>query len=78
MLARQTFPAQSVGEYMNPRFVSLQIDMEKGEGIELAKLWNVDAYPTMVILDAEGNVKGRVVGFYRPEQFLEEIKKLGF
>ena len=76
MLAKQTFPNQAVGEFMNPRFVSLQIDMERGEGIELAKKWGIEAYPTMVVLDADGNVKGRIVGFYRPEQFLGEVQKV--
>lgn len=76
MLARQTFPNPSVGEYFNPRFVSLQIDMEKGEGVTLASKWGVDAYPTMVILDAAGNVKGRIVGFQQPQQLVEEAKKI--
>lgn len=76
MLAKQTFPDPSVGEFFNPRFVSIQIDMEKGEGIELAKKWGVDAYPTMLILDANGEVKGRIVGFLKPQQLVEEVKKV--
>ena len=76
MLAKQTFPDKSVGNFFNPRFVSLQIDMEKGEGVELAKRWGVDAYPTMIVLDADGNVKGRIVGFLRPQQILDEMGKV--
>ncbi|MBP3227980.1 MAG: thioredoxin family protein [Bacteroidaceae bacterium] len=76
MLARQTFPNAEVGAYFNPRFVSVQIDMEKGEGIELAKRWGVSAYPTMVILDADGQVKGTVVGFQSPAGLIAEVKKV--
>lgn len=76
MLAKQTFPDKAVGNFFNPRFVSMQIDMEKGEGVELAKRWGVDAYPTMVILDADGNVKGRIVGFLRPQQLIDEMNKV--
>jgi len=45
-----------VGKYMNSTFINLKYDAEKGEGITLAKKYNVKSYPTLLILDHEGNV----------------------
>jgi thiol:disulfide interchange protein len=40
------FTKDSVADFFNSRFVNLQIDMEKGEGPQLAKEFHVEAYPT--------------------------------
>ena len=34
---------------MNTRFVNVKLDMEKGEGRELAKKYQVKVYPTFLI-----------------------------
>ena len=41
------------------------MDMEKGDGKEMAKSYNVRAYPTLLFLDAEGNLVHRKVGASR-------------
>lgn len=76
MLAKQTFPQKEVGSYMNPRFVSAQIDMERGEGPELAKRFNVSAYPTMLILRPDGTLVDKIVGFLTPIPFLNKVKSI--
>ncbi len=42
----QRFPMKNVGDYLNAKFVCIKIDAEKGEGPELAKRYQVKAYPT--------------------------------
>ena len=42
---------------MNPKFICVKYDMEKGEGPELAKKFGVRAYPTFVILNTDGTVR---------------------
>ena len=37
LMASKEFVQEKAGEYFNPRFVSVKIDMEKGEGVELRK-----------------------------------------
>ena len=56
MMSEQVFPQKTVGDYFNPRFVCIKIDAEKGEGVELARRFNVKAFPTFVILDKNENV----------------------
>lgn len=51
-----------VGKYMNSTFINLKYDAEKGEGVALAKKYNVNLYPTLLILDHEGNVIENVMG----------------
>ncbi len=34
---KNIFPLKTVGDYYNSHFINAKIDMEKGEGIELAK-----------------------------------------
>ena len=59
------------------RYLSRKVDAEKGEGIELARRYKVDAYPTLLVVDAAGKELAREVG-YRPADkfrlFLEDTR----
>jgi thioredoxin-related protein len=70
-LAAEIFPQPEVGKFFNANFVNLQIDMEKGEGVELAKRFKITAYPTMLMLDADGNVCHKVVGYVDGTSLIE-------
>lgn len=54
MMSSEVFTQDQVGEYFNRTFVNLKVDAEKGEGVELAKKYQVKAYPTFVVLRADG------------------------
>ncbi|MFN4299163.1 MAG: thioredoxin family protein [Thermaurantimonas sp.] len=75
-LAREVFPDSELGKFYNENFVSLQIDMEKGEGIDFAKKYNVQAYPTLLYFDAEGNEIHRLLGAREAFRLLKETKEL--
>lgn len=62
MMADRVLPQKEVGDYMNDKFVCIKIDMEKGEGPELAKRFAVTAYPTFLIVKGDGSLAHRVVG----------------
>lgn len=75
-LSSDIFPKEDVGKYMNAGFVNGKFDAEKGEGVEIAKTYNVKNYPTMLILDDKGKEIGRVVGASRTtEDFIKRIKE---
>ncbi len=61
-LAAQVFPDSAVGEFYNSTFINTKFDMEKGEGVELAGKYQIRAYPTLLWLDGDGNVKHKIVG----------------
>ena len=61
-MASQVFPDAKVGDFFNPNFICLKIDMEKPENAEFADKYPVSAYPTLMILDAEGKIVQKSVG----------------
>ncbi|QVY64999.1 thioredoxin family protein [Polaribacter sp. Q13] len=60
VMNKNVFPLKEVGKYMNEHFVSIKVNAEKGEGVELAKKYKVSAFPTLFVLDENGNQKKRV------------------
>lgn len=75
LMAERILPLPEVGDYLNARFVCLQIDMEKGEGPELAKEYGVDAFPTFLVVNPDGTLKNRVVGASQsPREFVYKMK----
>ncbi|PWK79820.1 thioredoxin [Mucilaginibacter oryzae] len=73
-MAQQEFPKKVAGDYINPKFVSIKFDMEKGEGKEIGKKYGVTAYPTFLILNAHGQEINRVVGKSTADEFIEKVK----
>lgn len=75
MMAKQEFPKKEMGDFFNPKYVAVKIDMEKGEGAQLLKLWDVNAFPTFLVLNTEGKVLLRLVGYRSAEKFMKEIQE---
>lgn len=74
LMAKNIFTKKSVGDTYNARFVNAKIDMEKGEGIELAKKFKVNAYPTYLFIDGNGEVVHRTLGYVEEKDFLQFAK----
>ncbi|HBX45896.1 thioredoxin family protein [Limibacterium fermenti] len=72
-MANEVFPQKMLGDYMNHAFVSVKIDMEKGEGIGLVKQWDINSYPTYLVLDADGNEKFRMLGYFEPQALIDTL-----
>lgn len=74
-MARDIFPDAKVGEYMNPRFVNLKIDMEAKYAEGLSKEWQVTAYPTFIIFNADGKEIGRFMGGSDADGFIRRVEE---
>lgn len=61
-LAKTIFTQKEVGDYFNAKFVNVKMDMEKGEGIELHKKYEVKAFPTLLFIDVNGKEVHKIVG----------------
>ena len=72
VLAKKVFPQEKVSAFFNEHYVSITMDMEKGEGIELAKYYNVRAYPTLLFLDADGELLVTQEGAVDAETLIEK------
>lgn len=62
-LQRTTFKDAKAAAYFNKRFINYSIDVEKGEGVELAKSWQIEALPALLIIDENGKVLANHTGY---------------
>lgn len=77
MMDKNVFTQKSVGDYFNKTFVSSRIDMEKGEGREIAQKFAVSSYPTFLFLNGDGELVSQNYGYMEPSLFLsmaQEVK----
>lgn len=70
MMDSRTFPDPRVAAFFGANFVNAKFDMEKGEGAILARRYEVVAYPTLLFINANGEVVHRGLGFHDADQLL--------
>ncbi len=70
ILKAKTFTNAKAAEFFNANFVNLSIDMEKGEGPDLAAQWGLQAYPTLIIFDPNGKPVLGSVGLIGPSDLI--------
>ena len=73
LMDEDVFTDRELGRYMNERFVSLKVNAEEGNGVNLASLYEVRAYPTLLFLDT----RGRVVAKKQGAAYQRELRELG-
>ena len=77
-MSKNVFTNDTVAEYYNKTFVCAKIDMEKGEGPELAKRYGVQNYPTLMYINADGDLIHRTCGVdynaQAPQKFIQDGK----
>ena len=70
-LKHRTFPDAKAGAYFNENYINVTLDAEKGEGIKIARQLRVDAYPSLYILNPNGEAILLSQGFHSPEELIE-------
>ncbi|RKT01600.1 thioredoxin fold domain-containing protein [Chryseobacterium defluvii] len=74
LMVKNIFPLKSVGDYYNSHFINAKIDMEKGEGIDIAKKYNVKAFPTYLFINGNGEEVHRTLGYVEENDFIQFAK----
>ena len=69
-MAKDVFPQKAVGDVYNAAFVNVKMDMEKGEGPEVAQRYGVRAYPTYIFVDGNGDLVHRGLGAMPVDKFI--------
>lgn len=69
------FSRKDVGDFMNNNFINAKFDMEKGEGLSIAKKYNISSYPTFLILNKRGEEVGRLVGSSDGPEFINRVQE---
>ena len=75
MMVAKVFPDAKVGAVYNERFINAKFDMESGEGPGLARRYKVDAYPTYLFVNGEGELVHKGLG-YIPKPALLELAEV--
>ncbi len=70
-MAKTVFTRADVGDFYNKHFVNYKMDMEKGEGPDFAKKYAVSSYPTLLFINAEGEILKKEKGARHPDNFIE-------
>jgi thioredoxin 1 len=55
-LKRNTFSHSAAADYFNAKFINVEVDGENGEGLILAQKYGVSGYPSLFIIDKDGNI----------------------
>lgn len=74
-MAATVFTKDSVADFFNKTFINVKMDMEKGEGPVYLKKYKVGAFPTYLLLDAQGNLVYKFIGGMSADSFLLCIKR---
>lgn len=74
MMEQNTFPEQRVGEYFNAKFINCRINAEDKAVSAVANKYRVKAFPTLMIVDAEGTVVRSQEGGMSADQLLKWAK----
>ena len=76
-LMNEVFPQKEMGDYMNPKFVCVKYDVDKGAGAKFKELYasEISAYPTLLIIDTEGKALHRLVGFQPVKYLINSIQR---
>jgi thioredoxin 1 len=71
MLKQNTFPDKAAGDFFNKHFINIALDMEKGDGLAFAEKYQIRAYPTLLIINADQTSTSVTEGYMEPAQLLE-------
>ncbi|MCW3805175.1 thioredoxin family protein [Plebeiibacterium marinum] len=55
-LAKNVFPQKEVGEFYNSHFINVKFDMESTEGANIMEKYKIQAFPTLLFLDSDGEI----------------------
>lgn len=76
LMAEQIFPMKEMGDYFNPKYISIKQDAGKGgNGEESARKFGVKAYPTFVILDGKGELVHMFAGGVLDISFIDKVEE---
>lgn len=70
-MAKNTFTNDTVAQYYNTTFINAKIDMEVGEGLDIAKKYEVHIYPSLLYLDYNGDIVHRSIGARASKEFIQ-------
>jgi len=75
LMTKTTFADTNVGDFTNAYFIAYKVDCEKGEGVSLADKYGVDSYPSICIMDKDGKILTKEIGYKNAGEFLQMLQQ---
>lgn len=72
LMVKNIFSQEQVGKFYNENFICYKLDAGIGEGKEIARKYDVGAYPTFLFVDGEGNAILKCTGYMEADAFIEK------
>lgn len=69
-MKHNVFTDTAVAAFFNKNFVNVAADMEHGEGVNIADMFGIDSYPTLIFANGDGMQLGRKSGYHNPEELI--------
>ncbi|WP_432670985.1 thioredoxin family protein [Flavobacterium sp. SM2513] len=63
---KKSFKDDEVGTYYNKNFINILVDGETKEGRELMLYYQIQSYPTLLIVDYNGRIQTKTTGYLKP------------
>lgn len=70
------FPLKKCGDYFNSNYVCIKKDMEEGDGLDIAKKYNIRIYPTFLIINEDGSLYAKMEGGAVSNPRIDFVKKI--
>ncbi len=73
-MKQDVFKDAKMAQYLNANFVCAWQDVEQGQGVAMKQQFKANAYPTFLVLDANGQLLYAFSGEWQADAFLAEVK----
>jgi thiol:disulfide interchange protein len=72
-LDHDVYSQDNVGGYADSNIISIKLDAENGEGVQLSRAARIQGYPTIIFYNSSGHEIHRQVGYQKPLDFLATL-----
>ncbi len=76
VMDKETFSDEKVAAFMNANFVNVKMEMETGEGIDVAMKYRISAFPTFKVFAVDGSPTYTVRGYQEPKEWLKTLEMM--
>jgi thioredoxin-related protein len=66
-----TFTDKEAADYYNEHFISIELNAENGEGLQLAQQFSVNSYPTLIYFDPDQHLILFSEGYIEPDGLIK-------
>ena len=76
-MAKTAFMDAKVGDLYNSNFINLKVEMEKNpDGKEISRMYKIRAYPTLLMINADGELQKKVIGMQKAGGLIQLAKEV--